>query len=168
MEDARICAFLEKLTKDEIMPTVPPPPGVVLEDYRQLIARRFANPKIGDTITRLCLDGSNRQPKFILPVAADRRKAGASFGGLALVSALWCRYCFGETESGKTIAPNDPSWDRIQAAARRARSDPKAYLEMRDIFGALADDPAYVAAFSSALSSLWARGVRATLADYLA
>jgi mannitol 2-dehydrogenase len=167
MADAQIFAFLEKLTKDEIIPTVPPPPGVDLEGYRELIARRFANPKIGDTIARLCFDGSNRQPKFILPVVADRLKSGAGVDGLALVSALWCRYCHGETEAGQTIAANDPSWDRLQASARRARHDPPAFLEMRDIFGALAQDAAYVAAFSTALSSLWTRGVRATLGGYL-
>jgi len=167
MEDAQIRAFLEKLTKHEIIPTVPPPPGADLEAYRELIARRFANPKIGDTVTRLCLDGSNRQPKFVLPVAADRLKAGGRLDGLALVSALWCRYCYGETESGQTIAPNDPSWDRIQGAARQARHNPQAFLDMRDIFGALAENPAYVAAFSKALSALWNGGVRATLSDYL-
>ena len=71
MEDAQIAALPRKARrKTEIMPTVPPPPDTDLEDYRQLIARRFANPKIGDTITRLCLDGSNRQPKFILPTGA--------------------------------------------------------------------------------------------------
>ena len=52
MEDAQIAAFLAHLTKTEIMPTVPPPPATDLEDYRELIARRFANPKIGDTITQ--------------------------------------------------------------------------------------------------------------------
>jgi mannitol 2-dehydrogenase len=168
MEDPQIRAFLEKLTKDEIIPTVPPPPGVDLEGYRGLIARRFANPKIGDTITRLCFDGSNRQPKFILPVAVDRVKSGARVDGLALVSALWCRYCHGETESGQTIAPNDPSWERIQAAARQARQNPQAFLAMRDIFGALAQDSTYVAAFSKALTALWADGVRSTLGGYLA
>jgi mannitol 2-dehydrogenase len=167
MQDAQISAFLAKLTKEEIIPTVPPPPGVDLERYRELIARRFANPKIGDTNARLCFDGSNRQPKFILPVAADRVKSGARVNGLALVSALWCRYCHGETESGRTIAPNDPSWDRIQTAARQARSDPRAFLGMRDIFGALAQHPAYVDAFSAALTSLWGVGVRATLGEYL-
>ena len=167
MEDAQIAAFLKKLTKEEIVPTVPPPPGVDLGGYQELIARRFANPKIGDTIARLCFDGSNRQPKFILPVAADRVKAGARVDGLALVSALWCRYCYGESESGQTIAPNDPSWDRTQAAARQARHDPSAFLAMGDIFGALAQEPAYVAAFSAALSALWTEGVRSTLGDYL-
>jgi mannitol 2-dehydrogenase len=167
MADEQIRAFLEKLTKSEVQPVVPPPPKTSLDDYRELIARRFANPKIGDTIQRLCFDGSNRQPKFILPTVADRLKAGASVRGLALVSALWCRYCYGETESGKAIAPNDPSWETIQTAAKPARSDPYAFLQLRHIFGGLADNPSYIRAFSEGLSSLWARGVRSTLADYL-
>jgi mannitol 2-dehydrogenase len=125
MEDAQIRTLLETLTKREIIPVVPPLPQVDLEDYRTKVAERFANPKIGDTISRACLDGSNRQPKFILPRVRDRVKSGASFKGLALVSALWCRYCYGESESGKVIPPNDPSWDRLQAAARPARNDPK-------------------------------------------
>ncbi len=168
MEDAQIAAFLETLTKREIIPAVPPPPKVDLEAYRKKVAERFANPKIGDTISRLCLDGSNRQPKFVLPTVRDRLAAGASVKGLALVSALWCRYCYGESESGKAIPPNDPSWERLQAAAKPARADPQAFLAMRDIFGELAETPAYVEAFSRALSALWTHGVRATLADYLA
>jgi len=168
MEDAQIAAFLSTLTRREIIPVVPPPPEVDLDAYRRKVAERFANPKIADTIARLCLDGSNRQPKFILPTARDRLAAGASVKGLALVSAMWCRYCCGESESGKIIPSNDPSWDRLQAAARAARSDPGAFLAMRDIFGDLADNPAYVRAFSGALRSLWTDGVRATLAEYLA
>ena len=59
-------------------------------------------------------------------------------------------------------------WDRLQAAAKPARSDPKAWLAMGDIFGDLASkNPAYVSAFSAALTSLWTKGVRTTLADYL-
>ena len=151
MEDSQIAGFLETLTKREILSVVPPPPGVDLEALSQRSSpRRFANPKIDDTIQRLCFDGSNRQPKFILPTVADRLKSGASVKGLALVSALWCRYCYGETESGKTIPPNDPNWARLQAAAKpaRERSAPRS-SSMQDIFGALAAEPAYVGAFSA-------------------
>ena len=167
MEDVQIRAFLEKLTRDEIMPTVPPPPNTALEDYRKLIERRFSNPRIGDTITRLAFDGSNRQPKFILPTVADRLKRGTSVTGLALVSAFWCRYCYGETESGKVIAANDPSWTRLQEAAKAANDDPTIFLEMHDIFGDLGREPAYAAAFARALQSLSMRGVRPTLSAYL-
>jgi len=126
MEAPLIRAFLARLEREEIIPTVPPVPGVVLDDYFRLIERRFSNPSIGDTVRRLCLDGSNRQPKFIIPTIADRLKSGRGVAGLALESALWCRYCFGTTESGKAIEPNDPNWERMQTTARAARSDPSA------------------------------------------
>jgi mannitol 2-dehydrogenase len=87
---------------------------------------------------------------------------------LALVSAFWCRYCYGETDSGKTIAANDPSWTRLNAEARRAKSDPTAWLGMTDIFGDLARNRAYVAAFSHALQTIWSKGTKATLEAYLA
>lgn len=167
MEHKLVRAFLEKVEREEIIPVVPPVPDTDLDDYYKLIERRFSNPKIGDTIQRLCLDGSNRQPKFILPSAADRLAAGKSVTGLALVSALWARYCYGESDSGKVIPPNDPSWDRLTALAKEAKADPKAWLTMGDIFGPLATDAAYVTAFTKALSSLWARGTSATLEAYL-
>lgn len=160
-------AFLEKVEREEIVPVVPPVPDTDLGDYYKLIERRFSNPKIGDTIQRLCLDGSNRQPKFILPSAVDRLAAGQPVTGLALVSALWARYCYGESDSGKLIPPNDPNWERLTALARAAKANPVAWLSMGDIFGPLATDPTYVAAFTTALTSLWARGTKATLDAYL-
>jgi len=167
MASPLVRGFLEKVEQDEIIPIVPPVPDTSLGGYFDLIVRRFSNPKIGDTVTRLCLDGSNRQPKFILPSAADRLARGESVTGLALVSALWCRYCYGETDSGAAIAPNDPSWDRLTEAAKKAKADPLAWLAMGDIFGPLARNPAYVAAFSNALKTLWRAGTRETLDRYL-
>jgi len=168
MNNPLIARFLDKLERDEIIPVVPPITGTDFDEYFSKISHRFANPKIGDTIARLCLDGSNRQPKFILPSAADRLRAGLPVTGLALVSALWARYCYGETDSGKPIAPNDPSWTRLAAQARLARADARAWLEMINIFGGLASDPVYVAAFVNALDALWSIGTRATLEAYLA
>ncbi|BCH27888.1 mannitol dehydrogenase family protein [Mesorhizobium sp. L-8-3] len=168
MADPLIRAFLAKVEREEIIPTVPPVPGTDLGDYYTLIERRFANPKIGDTIQRLCYDGANRQPKFILPTAADRVARGQSVAGLALVSALWARHCFGETESGAPISPNDTNWDRLSSLAKLARREPEAWLSMTEIFGELAADPTYVASFTDALSSLWSVGGRPTLERYLA
>src|SRR4029078_2873777 len=135
MQEPLVRGFLDELEHDEIIPTVPPVPDTVLEDYYQLIERRFSNPKIGDTIRRLCLDGSTRQPKFIIPAIADRLKAGKSIAGLALESALWCRYCFGTTDSAAEIAPNDPNWDRLTATSKAPKANPPAWLAMSDIYG---------------------------------
>lgn len=168
MQEPLVRGFLDKTEHDEIIPTVPPVPDTSLEDYYQLIDKRFSNPKIGDTVRRLCLDGSNRQPKFIIPTIADRLKAGKGIAGLALESALWCRYCFGTTDSGAVIEPNDPSWDRLQATAKAAKDAPAAWLAMEDIYGDVGRAPVFAEAFAHALNALWADGARATLTRYLA
>jgi mannitol 2-dehydrogenase len=167
MENRLIHAYLEKIEREEIIPIVPKVPGINLKEYYELIARRFSNPKIGDTIRRLCLDGSNRQPKFIIPSIADNLKKNNSVTGLALVSALWCRYCYGITDSGQVIEPNDPNWQRLQDQARKAKSNPTAWLEMKDIYGETADYPLFADQFSSWLTMLWDHGTQATLQHYL-
>lgn len=168
MEHPLVSAFLKKVETDEIIPIVPPVPDTDLNEYFALCERRFANPKIGDTIRRLALDGSNRQPKFIVPSALDRATADSVLTGLALVSAFWCRYCYGTTESGAEIAPNDPSWARLTAQARQAKDNPAAWLEMADIYGDLAKNPGFIKAFSHALTTIWTIGTTATLERYLA
>ena len=167
MENPLVRAFLQKLERDEIIPIVPQVPNTDLDGYFRKVEERCLNPKIGDTIRRLCLDGSNRQPKFIIPSIADRLDKGLPVEGLALESALWCRYCEGTTDSGKVTEPNDPNWDRLQAKARAAKSDPAAWLSMADIYGRTAQAPAFADAFARWLGALWADGTEATLRRYL-
>ena len=167
MEHPLVHAFFDKVEREEIIPTVMPVPGTNIQDYYKLIERRFANPKIADTIRRLALDGSNRQPKFIVPPMADRLRAGQSIKGLALESALWCRYCFGTTDSGRVIEPNDPNWGRLQTAARAAKTDPSAWLAMDDIYGDVGKHPVMQKEFDVALHSLWSLGTVETLSAYV-
>lgn len=167
MENPLVKAFLERLERDEIIPIVPPVPNTDLNDYLQLIDRRFSNPKIGDTIPRLAQDGSNRQPKFILPSTADRLARGLDVVGLALVSALWCRYFEGQSDSGKAITFNDPNAERLHATALRSRQEPLAFLELSDIFGSVGTDPLFRLRFATALNSLRSVGTAETLRRYL-
>lgn len=166
MQDPDIRAFLAKLEREEIIPVIPPVPDTDLDAYYALIERRFSNPKIADTIPRLAQDGSNRQPKFILPSTADRLARGHDVTGLALVSALWCHYLAGTTDTGKQIAFNDPNIDRIRAAAQAAKTEPGAFLELREIFGATADSKPFRKRFAQALQSLQKYGTRTTLKRY--
>jgi mannitol 2-dehydrogenase len=162
-----IRGFLNKVETEEIIPYVPPVPDTDIAAYYRLIVERFSNPEVADTERRLCLDGSNRQPKFIIPSVRDALAAGGSIDGLALVSALWCRYCFGETDSGTPIPPNDPNWHHLQAQARAAKTDPEVWLRMKTIYGALADNPQFASAFAKALTALWDKGTTQTLLDYI-
>jgi len=168
MADPTIRAFLDRVETEEILPIVPPVPGQDLTVYKALILDRFSNPEIADTERRLCFDGSNRQPKFIIPSIRDNLDRGLVPHGLILSSALWCRYCFGTDEAGQKIAPNDPAWDRLTAAAARAKADPAEWLRMRDIYGDLADRPDAALAFATALHKVWNMGAKAAMQDYLA
>jgi mannitol 2-dehydrogenase len=167
MEDPLIRAFLAKLENEEIIPIVPPVPNTSLKDYFKLIEHRLLNPKIADTIPRLAQDGSNRQPKFILPSTADRLARNEDVVGLSLVSALWCRYFAGTTDSGKEIVFNDASAERLHKAALQAKTDPAAFLAFEDIFGTVAKSDLFRKRFAHALNTLWAKGTRQTLQLYL-
>jgi len=167
MENDLIRAFLAKLENEEIIPIVPPVPDTSLADYFKLIERRFLNPKIADTIPRLAQDGSNRQPKFILPSTLDNLSQGRDVVGLALVSALWCRYFFGKSDSGKDIIFNDASAERLHEAAVKAKDDPAAFLAFDDIFGEVAKSDLFRKRFAHALKTLWEKGTKETLQLYL-
>ncbi len=168
MAHSLISGFLDRVEREEIVPYVPPVPDSDLEAYYITIRARFANPEVADTVRRLCLDGSNRQPKFIVPSLRDARAAGGRIDGLALVSALWCRYCHGQTDSGTEIAPNDPDWDRLVALSRKARSEPGLWLDQKSIYGELGADGQFRNRFAHWLGALWSNGTAATLRAFLA
>lgn len=166
MAEPRVAGFLGALERREIIPMVPPIPGVDFDAYFATVVERFSNPAIGDTIARLCQDGSNRQPKFILPVISARLTQGLPIAGLALEVALWCRYCAGTDENGGDIPLDDPMAATLRERALRAKDDPGAFLSLDAVFGSLGGNADFRAAFATALRALWQQGVARTLADY--
>lgn len=155
--------FLDRLERREIVPMVTPVPEIDPVRYYEQVAARFANPKIPDTIPRLCLDGSNRQPKFILPSIRDRLAQKLPVDLLALEVALWCRYCAGTGERGEPINVEDEKSERLARCAQEAREHPDAFLEQGDIFGPLVEAEPFREAFSQALTGLWRNGATATV-----
>jgi mannitol 2-dehydrogenase len=171
MEHPVVSKFLDKLERTEIVPTVPPVPDTDVEEYWDIIAERFSNPTINDTIERNCYDGSSRQPKFIVPVAASAvKKIGTEHcvDGLAMVSAMWCRYCQGTTEAGESIAPNAPNWDKLQETAMKAKEDPCIWLSGNsDVYGPLGENEIFRSAFEKALKSIEENGVEGAMKMYI-
>ncbi len=160
-------SLLEKVAREEIVPHVVPVPGMTPLQYLELIVERFSNPKIVDTTRRIAFDGSSRHPGFVLPTVRDGLKAGSPINGLALVEAAWCKMCAGTRDDGSVIEANDPFWDDLQAVAMKAKDDPNAWLEQRNIYGVLADQPAFAKAFARWLDTLWTNGAGAAIDSYL-
>jgi len=167
MADPLIRAYLRKLEEEEILPTVPEIPGVSFSAYLDTVMERFSNPAVGDTIPRLCLDGSNRQPKFILPAVQERLQQGHSVTGLALEAALWCRYCLGHNEAGESHVIEDNSAALLQAWARDVYEGASDAFVMPDLFGALGTNQTFLRAFCHAVERIAADGVAETLKSYV-
>jgi mannitol 2-dehydrogenase len=162
-QDPLFQAFLLGYMDQEATPTLPPVPGVDLNGYKHTLIERFSNPQVRDTIARLCAESSDRIPKWLLPVIRHQLAAGGEIRRSAAVVASWARYAEGVDEQGQPIAVVDRLADRLTRAARRQREDPDAFIANRDVFGDLADDERFAAAYRSALASLHRRGARATL-----
>lgn len=160
--------FLLRYMTREGTPTLPPVPGVDLDAYRRELISRFANPAVRDTLARLCAESSDRIPKWLVPVIESNLAAGRDIGCSALVVASWARYAEGVDEAGDPIEVVDRVRDRVMAAAQESRTDPIAFLRMRDFFGTLAEQERFTDAYVDALASLRERGARATLEAWAA
>mmetsp|Transcript_20811 Transcript_20811/g.46476 ORF Transcript_20811/g.46476 Transcript_20811/m.46476 type:complete len:525 (+) Transcript_20811:282-1856(+) len=167
MDHPVISAFLDCVQRNEVIPSIPPVPDTDLYDYWELIQARFGNPMIADSIDRICFDGASRQPKFIIPPVAENLRDGRSIDGLALVSAMWCRYCQGRAESGREFEPNDPTWDKLHETALKAADDPTVWLNMTGIYGSVGRNTRFAKSFSSALRTISSAGVEKAMQEYI-
>lgn len=168
MEHDLIGAFCAKVARSEIVPHVKAVLGMTPEDYVDLIHNRFSNPKIIDTTRRVAFDGSSRHPGFVIPSIQDGIAKGTPINGLALVEAAWARMCESTRENGSQIEPNDPFWNDLNARAKMAMDNPGVWLEMRHIYGDLADNAEFSDIFSHWLAMIWEEGLEAALKSYLA
>jgi len=164
--DPLFAGFLLDYMTTEAIPTLRPVPGVDLLGYANQLIERFSNPEVRDTVARLCANASDCIPKFLLPVIRQQLAAGRPITRSAAVVASWARYAEGTDENGQPHELDDDLAPQLQAAARRQRQDPTAFLDgNRSVFGELADDPRFTAVYTAILSSLFDRGVRRTYAD---
>jgi len=168
MADPDIVQWLKALLTKEAIPTLKPLPRVNYHHYLDKVLERFSNTEIGDTISRIAEEGSERQPKFILPAVIDALDSGKSVNGFALEIALWCRYCLAEDEQGKLITVKDlRAADLFQfAEASRMRSD--AFLDNIDVFGSIGKNAVFSEPFCYWLRYIHQLGVRADIRKYVA
>ncbi len=155
--------FLLGYMHDEAAPTLQPVPGVDLDRYQHQLIERFANPEIKDTLARLCGEGSDRIPKFLLPVIRDQLATGGPVHRSALIVASWARYAEGTDEDGHPIDVFDRRKQAIMDRARQHPTDPLAFLRDTTLFGDLADQPHFTTHYLTALNSLHQHGARTTL-----
>ena len=167
MENRNIDALLSKIILEEIAPHVQPVPNMDPTKYFHEIKLRFSNSKILDTTRRVSSNGSTYHPGFIFPSIWDGLRSGAPIEGLALVEAIWARMAEGTREDGSEIEPKDANWETLQKFAILAKTDPMAWLNMRDIYAELSDQPRFSKAFIKWFLLIWSDGIEASISAFI-
>lgn len=164
MADPGLSRFVETLLHREAKPTLPAAAGIDLDDYIGSLIERFSNPAIGDQISRLCLDGTSKFPKFLVPTVQAQIEGDGHFGLSALALAGWCAYL----SQDAVELSRDPMLEQARGYALRSIDDPTAFLQFTEVFGTeLAASAAFRDAFATALSHLRTHGVQSALSTIL-
>jgi mannitol 2-dehydrogenase len=147
----------------EAMPTLQPVPGIDLDAYCRELIDRFSNEAILDTLARLAVDGSERIPKFLLPVLRQQLETGGEIRRSTLVLAAWSRFLEGRDENGDPTPINDRRAMELIAAAQAEHVEPGSFLDYQPVFGDLGTNSRLRETFVACRASLVDRGARATV-----
>jgi fructuronate reductase len=169
---ADFVAFMRRLMREEVAPTLELPAGVDVAAYQEALVQRFANPALPHRTWQIAMDGSQKLPQRLLGTVRDNLAAGRKIDLLALAVAGWMRYVTGADESGREIKVSDPMASEFAHIAAAHRGDPPALarelLNLRAIFGAdLAADARFVIPVTDWLSALFGDGAARTVARAL-
>jgi mannitol 2-dehydrogenase len=165
MADPLFTELVDRYMRDEATPTLPPVPGTDLPGYRRTLLERFANPAVSDTLARNCAEGSERIATFVLPVVRDQIARGGGCDLAVLAVAAWARYAAGTDEDGGPIAVVDARLDVLTPLL--GDPDPLAVLGLGEVFGDLAADERFRAAYRRAAGLLAEHGARGAVAAVL-
>ena len=160
MADPALCAFVELLVMQDIIPTLEPSP-IDLRSYAEETFVRFRNPAIHHKLSQIAWDGSQKLPYRLLDTIIDARGAGYAIERLAVPIAAWIMFL--ERQVSAAIPIVDPLSDRL--AHLTQTDDPVgAILDLREIFPQpLSGDPAFRQAVTAAASAMRTGGVAAAL-----
>jgi mannitol 2-dehydrogenase len=162
-QDPLFANFLLDYMNTEATPTLAPVPGIDLDAYKQQLIERFSNAGVRDTVARLCARSSERIPTWLVPVIRENVAAGRDVTLSAAVVASWARYAEGVDEQGEPIEIVDQLADTVRRLAAQQQEDPLAFVKNRELFGDLANEPAFTEPYLNVLDSLHTNGARATL-----
>ena len=101
LADGQVTQFIRTYFKETIETL--PKCDIDLQEYQEMILKRFMNPAIKDTIHRLLLDTSKKLKESMAPAARDLLALGKPCATYAASFALFAKMCLGEDEKGASI-----------------------------------------------------------------
>ncbi len=148
--------YLERFLAAEAIPTLAEIPGHPASDYGRTVLGRYENTGVRDQIARLCIDGTAKFPSFLIPTVERQLELGGPVECAALALAGWARYLATVPAAERAY---DPHGDRAATFAVRSLGDPRAFLELDEVFTPrLRESERFGEAFVEASTALAERG----------
>jgi mannitol 2-dehydrogenase len=148
--------YLERFHATEAIPTLTEIPSHPAVDYGRTVLTRYENTGVRDQIARICIDGSAKFPNVLIPTVERQLELDGPVECAALALAGWARY-LATTPAAERA--HDASGDRAAAFAIKSLGDPRAFLELDQVFTPrLRESDRFGAAFTHASQELAAHG----------
>ncbi|MDR3507881.1 MAG: mannitol dehydrogenase family protein [Caulobacteraceae bacterium] len=116
-----LAAFVEDLMRQDIAPSLTPPPQLDLFAYIDAILTRFRNPAIRHRLIQIAADGSQKLPVRLLGTIEDALAAGRPIARLCVPIAAWMAFVLRQVRRGEPLA--DPVAERLAEAVRDLPGD---------------------------------------------
>ncbi|WP_273444487.1 mannitol dehydrogenase family protein [Neolewinella agarilytica] len=169
MEDPVFVAFMRRFMDQEATPVLGAVAGIDLEQYKDKLEERFANPNIKDAVSRICSESAAKLPKFLIPTIQENLSSGGSIRYASLIVAAWCYYSDKEvSEKGEPLEIIDAMQPQLREAAQKTGNDPLAFLRQRDLFGDLVENERFTKSYVEYIDRIYqGAGVRKLMAELL-
>lgn len=164
--DPVLRAFLRDFMDHDVTPILNVPAHIDLPAYKATLLKRFANPSIGDQLTRLCFDGASKLPVFVLPTLRERMAQHLPYERIAFGIAAYGHYLSARrTETGRAYTVAEPHLN-AQALAAAGDTDPLAFLSL-PLFDTVPvrNNPAFMRLYAQFRVDILNKGIRQTLAQ---
>jgi mannitol 2-dehydrogenase len=148
--------YLERFLAAEAIPTLVEIPGHPAADYGRAVLGRYENTGVRDQIARLCIDGTAKFPKFLVPTVERQLELDGPVECSALALAGWASYLATVPAAERA---SDPQGALAATFAARSVADPQAFLEFDQVFTErLRESVRFRDAFARASNALAAHG----------
>lgn len=134
LADRTIHAYLHDFLDRDVIPLLRAPAGMSLEDYRDIVLRRFGNPAIRDQLARIASDGAAKIPIFLGETLRAVLAGGGDTRRLAFLFAAFGQYLTGRDDRGQGFAPLEPHLTDADRALA-LEPDPAAVLRIANFKG---------------------------------
>lgn len=157
IEDELFKTYLRAFLDQEATPILGDIKGINLEDYKNSLLERFANPNIKDSVSRICSESSAKLPKFLIATIHENLATGGSIKFATLVLAAWCYYSDKQVnQNGQPLKISDAMQGKLHDAAKETVNDSLAFVKLESLFGELSINERFISCYTTMLQEFYA------------